>query len=134
VYFQRFSLTCRYSTRHNRDMKRAGRGDFAEIKAAAASRVDALNGDTRRLEARLRQEPTAEECELAADILAGKIKPCPGRGVRDRDAMIAWFVRVARRESGWQMKEIVDEVKKHYRVARTTLFDILKKQDGTKSG
>jgi hypothetical protein len=116
---------------------RAGRGTWAEIKAAAESRMRALDGDTRMLEERRRQGiATLEELEVAADLLASKKKSGGQARLRvqwkRQDA--ALWMRHAIQCSGWPDKKIVLWAKDHYRLSRTEAYEIFQEVKRDLSG
>ena len=114
--------------------------DDDEVKAAAASRLDAIDGDFRRLAGRLREGAvlTAEERALAADYLDGKRKREAHRPESIRTKMKWWlvakFVDAAVKESGWPDKAIVAEAIEHYGISRTDAYRILKEVKSPPSG
>ena len=109
--------------------------DLNEVKAAAASHIDAVDGDHRRLAKRLREGAalTPDERRVAADYLDGKPKRKAHRPKSLRTEMKWWLVRKlmeaalkAEESVRWPDKAIVAEAIKRYGISRTDAYDTLK--------
>jgi hypothetical protein len=116
-------------------MRRAGRGTFAEIKAAAASYVDAMDGDTRRLDERMRQGVATPEEQAIAATLRDKRKSGrrPQVRVAIRRRAMFWFMFHAIRD-GQHDKAVVSLAMEHYNVGRSAAYEVLQEVKAVLSG